>query len=75
MVRDRDAVRVHQVTGSCPVADNLTFPARNTVVPPRQPRTENAKPVDLRPDLMKSVGTPMEVIRVADVQLAPVSRV
>ena len=55
--------------------DDCTFPVRNTVVPPRKPRTENAKPIDLRPDPMKPVGTPVEVVRVVDVQLTPVSRV
>lgn len=74
-VRDRDAVQLHQIMGPCPVVDNSTRPVRNTVVPPRKPRTENAKPIDLRPDPMKPAGTPVEVVRVVDVQLTPVSRV
>lgn len=74
-VRGRDAVQLHQVVGPCPAVDTCTFPVRNTVVPPRKPRTENAKPIDLRPDPMKPVGTPVEVVRGVDVQLTPVSRV
>lgn len=74
-VHSRDALPRVLTRGPCPLVPHGRCPVRNNVVPLREPRTENAKPIDLGRSRWKPEETPVDDRSSADVQLACVTLV